>query len=104
MSGRHEVTEQADQDLFDISLYLARMGSIEPAERFIDAINSKFALLADNPGMNPGMGRAREELSPGVRSFPEGKYVIFYRAASDGILILRVLHGSRDIDSLFGPG
>ena len=100
MSGGYEVTEQADQDLFDISLYLARMGSIETAERFIDAINSKFPLLADNPGM----GRAREELAPGVRSFPEGKYVIFYRAISDGILILRVLHGSRDVDSLFGPG
>ena len=47
------------------------------------------------------MGRSREELVPKLRSFPVGNYVIFYQPISDGVEIVRVLHGSRDIESLF---
>ncbi len=28
-------------------------------------------------------------------------YLIFYRAASEGVEIVRVLHGARDLDALF---
>ncbi len=97
MEERYQLTDRADTDLLEISLYLARQGSIETAERFIDAINEQFVRLADYPGM----GRAREELAPGLRSIPEGKYVIFYRAAQDTVLIIRVLHGSRDARRIF---
>ena len=83
--------------MFEISLYLARQGSIETAERFIDAVHEQFARLVGYPGM----GRAREELAPGLRSIPEGKYVIFYRASEEGILVVRVLHGSRDARRIF---
>lgn len=50
----------------------------------------------------PGIGRQREELSPGLRSVPEGDYVIFYRQIEDGVEIIRVLHGKRDIPTIFG--
>ena len=49
------------------------------------------------------MGRARDELSPGIRSMPFGRYVIFYAPLADGIDIIRVLHSSRDIDAVFDP-
>jgi len=49
------------------------------------------------------MGRARDELASGVRSFPFGRYVVFYAPLDDGIDIVRVLHGSRDIDAIFNP-
>jgi len=45
--------------------------------------------------------RRREELAPGVQSFPFGRYVIFYHALGDAIEIVRVLHGARDIESIF---
>ena len=51
----------------------------------------------------PMMGRAREELAPGVRSFPFGRYVVFYMPMDDGIDVVRVLHGARDIDAVFSP-
>jgi hypothetical protein len=42
--------------------------------------------------------RRDTDLRPGLRSFPIANYVIFYRVESDGsVLILRVLHGSRDL-------
>ena len=48
--------------------------------------------LADNPLM----GCVHPELRPGLRSFPHGDYLIFYRPLRDGVSIVRVLHGSRD--------
>jgi toxin ParE1/3/4 len=41
-------------------------------------------------------------LRPGLRTFPVGEYVIFYRIADEDVVILRVLRGSRNITALFG--
>ena len=43
----------------------------------------------------------RDDLSPGLRSIPHGNYLIFYRLMNNGIEIVRVLHGSRDLPSQF---
>ena len=47
------------------------------------------------------MGRARPELAAELRSLPVGKYTIFYLPLSNGVQIVRVLHGARDIDAIF---
>ncbi len=98
MDSRYQLTDQADQDLFEASLYLARMGSIEAAEGFLKTLRQKFDLLAKNPEL----GRSRAELAPNLRSIPQGKYVIFYRPDAQGIVVVRVLHGSRDVKRAFG--
>ena len=43
----------------------------------------------------------RPELGSGVRSFPVGKYVVFYLATEDGIKVIQVIHGARDIPVVF---
>lgn len=48
------------------------------------------------------MGRARNVLAAGMRSFPFGRYVIFYEPIDDRIDVVRVLHSTRDIDAMFG--
>ena len=53
------------------------------------------------PGRQPGSGRYREELASGIQSFPFGRYIIFYRAVTSAIEIVRVLHGARDIENIF---
>jgi toxin ParE1/3/4 len=60
-------------------------------------IESKLKMLAETPGM----GRKRDELVPNLRSFPVGNYLIFYRPVNQGIEVLRVMHGARDIPSIF---
>lgn len=47
------------------------------------------------------MSRHRDELHPGLQSFPVGKYLIFYMPIRGGIEIVRVLHGMMDIDAFF---
>jgi toxin ParE1/3/4 len=36
-----------------------------------------------------------------MRSFPFGRYVIFYAPVDSGIDVVRVLHSARDIDEQF---
>ncbi|TAE60722.1 MAG: type II toxin-antitoxin system RelE/ParE family toxin [Nostocales cyanobacterium] len=47
------------------------------------------------------MGKLCDELAPSLRSFPVGKYLLFYRSVVDGIELVRVIHGARDIQNLF---
>ncbi len=67
------------------------------ADRWVDRLDEKFALLSTQPMM----GRSRDELAPGIRSFAFGRYLIFFESLPDGIDVVRVLHGSRDIDATF---
>ena len=53
---------------------------------------------------SPGIGRPRAELQADLRSFPVGRYVLFYRPIKGGIEVARVLHGMRDLDRIFGEG
>ena len=93
------VAPQAESDLDEIWHFLATQSSnIDIADRVIDSITARFALLA----RQPYIGRRRDEdLRPGVRSFVVGDYVIAYRVDGDNVLVLRVLRGSRDIEALF---
>ena len=67
------------------------------ADAFVATIDAKFQTLAKQPGI----GRMRDELATGLRSLPIGRYVIFYLSQAGGIEIIRVLHGARDIDTIF---
>ena len=85
-------------DLAEIWSYIAE-DSLNRADAFIDSIDTKFHELAQSPHI----GRSRNELLPGLCSFPVGHYIIFYLIIPDGIEIVRVLHASRDIDEQFHP-
>jgi toxin ParE1/3/4 len=86
--GQAFQSHQARFDLVEIGLYIAEE-SPNSALEFLDTIEQKCEMLATNPEM----GRTRRELAPGLRSYPAGNYVIFYREVVSGIEIARVLHG-----------
>lgn len=91
-------TSQAEEDLLEIWSYIAE-DDIGAADRVIDEFEVVCCTLAETPFM----GRERGELAERLRSFPVGSYVIFYRPATDGadgIVIIRVLHGARDLSDL----
>ena len=87
---------QAEADILEVWAFIAEDSLVE-ADRWIDRLDEKFALWATQPLM----GRSRAELLPTIRSFPFGRYVVFYQPVPDGIDVVRVLHASRDIDSNF---
>jgi toxin ParE1/3/4 len=87
---------RAHEDLGEIWDYIAS-DNLEQADAFIDRIDATFHTLADQPMM----GRARIELAADLRSFPIGRYVIFYEPLPDGVVIVRELHSARDVDAQF---
>jgi toxin ParE1/3/4 len=89
-------TSQGHLDLVEISLHIAEANP-SAADRWLDVIGEKCQMLS----RMPEIGKRRLDLAPGLRSLAVGNYVIFYRPISDGIQIIRVLHGARDIPSLF---
>lgn len=48
----------------------------------------------------PGIGVARPEVRPELRSFPVGNYLILYRQIDEGAEIVRVVHGARQWEDL----
>lgn len=77
--------------------YVADRAGDDVADRLLLSFDAKLALLAELPGI----GRSRDELRPRLRSFPVGPYTLFYRPASDGIELIRVVHAARDLKSIF---
>jgi len=87
----------AAADILDIWDRIAD-DSVAAADRWVDKLDEKLHLIATQPLM----GRARDELLANLRSFPFGRYVIFYLPLEDGIDVVRLLHSARDIDTFFG--
>lgn len=91
---RHSASAEAD--LLEAWLYIAE-GSIEAADRLLDQIDTETRTLL----MQPKMGRARDELAAGLRSWPTATpYLLFYFADADGVTIARVLHHARDVPAV----
>ena len=90
---RIEKRPEANLDLYEIWEYIA-VGSPARADQIIRKINETFELLTEHPEM----GRAQDDLEPGLRSFPVIRWVIFYRPLPfrQGIEVVRVLHGRQD--------
>jgi len=97
-------TDQARVDLKSIGQHIAEQSqSRDIALSFLDRIEEKCELYATQPLM----GEARPDLADDLHCFPVADYIVFYRPLVDGILVLTVVHGARDIPAvfryLFGP-
>jgi toxin ParE1/3/4 len=95
----HRLARQARAELSSIWNYIFKeSGNAVAADSVIDAITERFYML----GQFPRMGRARDDLRPGLRSFPVGQYVIVYTIENEDVEILHVFHGRQDIDGRLG--
>ena len=89
-------TAQAEEDLIDLWLYIAQ-DNPGAADRLLDEIEDKCALLADHPQLGP----ARLDIAADCRYLPVGNYLILYRIILDGIEVVRIVQGSRRLENLF---
>src|SRR5262249_5474052 len=83
----------------DFSEILQHIGKADP-DSALDFV-TRLQLMCERLGEMPELGRRRDDLKPGLRSFPMEKYVIFYRIVKKHVQIVRVLHGARDIEAIF---
>lgn len=89
-------TRRARQDLIDIWRYIAG-DDPAAADRLLDRIDEKCLLLANHPHLGP----ERFDIRPGLRAFVVERYVILYRAIENGVEVVRVVHGPRDLLNLY---
>jgi toxin ParE1/3/4 len=86
----------AEADLDDIWLTIA-MASPAAADRTVDAIYDRAMQLS----IFPELGPQRPEIVADLRCLTEANYLILYKIGSDEVQIVRVVHGARDVSSLF---
>ena len=91
--GKIVVSRRAQRDLRAIRAYVRQESGRDRANALVQRVLAVCRLYADQPRA----GWLHEELAVGVRACRCGPYLVFYRPRADGIDILRVLHGRRDI-------
>jgi toxin ParE1/3/4 len=69
--------------------------SPQNADVLIRDFECALLLLADTPNI----GKARPELSEGLRSWPVHRFIIFYTPSEDAVIVIRVLHAAMDIST-----
>ncbi len=92
------ISKDAASDLEEIWLYTAGRWSIALSDRLHADFRTKFALLL----RYPELGRRRDDLAPGFRGLSVENFIIFYRVHEMILEVVRVVHGARNIKTLFG--
>ncbi|MGK7920025.1 MAG: type II toxin-antitoxin system RelE/ParE family toxin [Trichodesmium sp.] len=85
------------RDIDEISDYFSNF-SVEADERFIKPFDDKCKNLINFPNM----GRNHTQIMPNLRGVPLDGYIIFYQVTEVEIEIVRIVSGSRNLESLFG--
>lgn len=97
MTWRLEISPEFSDDLFNIESYLTVQASESVAERQVRRIRLKIPSIAENP-----LGYAEHpNLGEGTRVAVVRPYVLIFRCRQSTVRLLRVVHGARDLPSLF---
>lgn len=90
-----EIRQQAFDDLREIADFIARDNPAR-AESYVGEILDRIAWVGENPMLHP----VRLEWKSGLRIALHGRYRILYRHIDGLVVILLVVHSSRDLETL----
>ena len=96
MSLTVRISDQAKVNFLEIWEYISVDNEVA-ADKVLGQIWDKIEFVANSPGS----GRKRDDLRAGLRSYPAGRYLVFYLVSNTHILISRVVHGNRDLIAIF---
>ena len=97
MSRRFILSRPAALDLDEILSFVLQQDGAERARHVADHLRDAFRTLADNPRL----GHTREDLTDlPVRFWTVWSFLVIYKAQTQPLEIVRVLHGARDIEAL----
>ena len=75
---------------------IIRYGRATWGERCKDAYAAQLNVAFQSLTAFPNLGRNRDDVSPGPRSFPAEEHVVYYRVGPRSITIIRILHATMD--------
>lgn len=99
MSATYALRQLAVADLEAIWVYTVEQWGVEQAERYLNGLFACF----DDLARHPQVGRRRDDVKAGYRSFPQGRHVVFYVVVPAGIEVIGIVHQSADVDAHLGP-
>jgi toxin ParE1/3/4 len=95
-------SDQAKQDLIEIADWLEQHGGMPLVERFLNAAEEMFGLLASSPLMGRQVEIDQSDFMPlrrfGIQGFPN--HLIFYVPLENGCEIIRVVYGRRNLSAI----
>ncbi|MES9898987.1 MAG: type II toxin-antitoxin system RelE/ParE family toxin [Sedimenticola sp.] len=94
MSTGYRLRLHAHADLEVIWVYTLDHWGSDQADRYLQALFSCF----DDLMANPRLGKLRDDVKVGYRSFPQGRHVVFYMIMPPGIDIIGIVHQSADVE------
>lgn len=86
------LSHAAASDLRGIQRYTLNQWDARQWRIYLDKLDGLFEQL----GANPAFGSERGEVRVGLRSFPVGAHVIWYRDQHEYVEVVRILHGAMD--------
>jgi toxin ParE1/3/4 len=94
---RFILTKPAERDLDQIKSYLIEKAGPRITRTVFQEIRSALNLL----GTNPEIGHTREDLTDlPVKFWPVYSYLIVYDPEPKPVVVIRVLHGMRDVEEI----
>ena len=104
MRPRHIVlTDAAVSDILEQAAWYEEQSGLKLARRWEQAVTSVLLRLVATPAAGAPCTFKAPELI-GVRRVPVPrfpKHLVFYRLQTQEMVILRIVHGARDLESLF---
>jgi toxin ParE1/3/4 len=102
MSPRILAKPQVERDLIEHFSFIAS-DKVKPAERFLRMAEESFNRLAADPLSGQAWQSPLPQLA-GIYLYPMPSpfrnYLIFYRPIENGVEVLTVLHGARDLQTV----
>ena len=99
MTRSFVLSTRAKRDLRRAKAESLKIWNVEQTNVYLANIESRLMWLAENPQL----GKPRDEVREGLRSFSEGRHVIFYRIGTDTIEVVGVPHQRQELNRHFPP-
>ena len=99
MTQFYVISARAKSDLHKAKTESLKIWNVEQTNIYLANIESHLMWLAENPQL----GKPRDEVREGLRSFPEDRHVIFYRIGTDTIDVVGIPHQRQELNRHFLP-
>ena len=94
--GYYSFSDLAIQEIEEVCEFITQTHP-KLASQWFDEVREKCKLVSSFPSMS----KSYAWLDSDLRGFVIDNYIVFYYPAENGIKVIRVIHGSRDLKVLF---
>ena len=97
------ILPRADADVDEAADYYADHASLDVGLRFLSAVQEGYTFIRENPEAG-SHGHYRNRRLQELRRWPVPgfeNHLVFYHSVDEWVEIVRVIHGARDLETLF---